>query len=1647
MATRNLVPRGNNEGSLGIDGQRWSALHVASISTDTLKVTNIQLKANDNLSLFTKGAGIEDISTNGNGQFVIAMDDVFLTSLGFNADGTKPDFAANGTVLAGDSFVTAINKLDQAVSNVADPSDLDTTNFTNGVIDTDISNVSAADDTLASAKAIKTYVDAQVTAQDLDFQGDAGGALSIDLDSETLTIAGGTGLTSTGAGQTLTLTLDDTAVTAGAYGSATAIPTFTVDQQGRLTAAGSEAISTKFTLSADSGVDDEFLVGGTLTFAGTQDVVSTTVSNDTITIDLVDTAVTPASYGSATAIPTFTVDQQGRLTAAGTVGITTTLTVDSDNAGTQDVSLADDDLQILGGTGLTSAIAKANNEVTVTMTLDDTAVTPGTYGDANSVSQVTVDQQGRITGASSIDIEIPKGQVTNFDEEVQDLVGAQLATNGTHTGISATYDDNGDGAIDLTVEGLTLARFAGDAIQTKAEIKDGGDLAAGFGDNDTSVLTAAAIKQYIDAQGFGIGSGDISRVNITAGTGLSGSVDTAAGDHTQTLSLSNTGVTNAAEGESFGSSTQVATFTVDQQGRLTAASNSAITIASTSVSDFTEAVEDVTGAQLVTNGTHAGITASYDLDGDGALDLTVSAGTAHIQDAAVTAAKLNTDIISGQTELAAGLEATDELLVSDAGTVKRMDASVLQTYMQNNLTFTTNTDVDVSKANLSTRLASYTSEDTLNIGDADNDTSVVIRGNLTVQGTTTTVDSTTINIQNAFSFEGATDNEFETTLTTIDPTADRTIRLPDQDGFLPVLAVESATKITSTPEELNLLDGASADTVVNEKAVIYSNAGKVRGDLTGNADTATKIADAVNIGGVAFDGSASIDLPGVNTAGNQNTSGNADSATVATNITATANNNTDETVFLTFVDGATGTQGIETDAGLTYNPNSGLLTSTSFSGSLTGNVTGNADTATALATTRSIGLGGDLGGSANFDGTGDITIAATIQAGSVENTMLASDGWSLTLAGVAQEDINLGDALDFNGTANQVSIAYAAENNDLTFSLPATINVDTSGNAATASTWETARTLSLGGDLSGSTSINGSQNVTLTATIAAGSVENTMLASDGWTLRLNNAVQEDINLGDTLDFNGTASQISIAYAAENNDLTFSLPATINVDTSGNAATATELQTARSIGLGGDLGGSANFDGTGDITITATVQAGAIEHGMLAEDIISGQDELAHADIADGDDLMIHDADAAVVKKVGVDSLRDHIFGAVSGDIAVADGGAVTIQTGAVEHSMLAEDIISGQDELAHADIVDADEMMISDAGTIKRVGVDSLRDHFFGAVSGDAAIADGGALTIASAAVEHGMLNDNIISGQDELAHADIVDEDELMISDNGTIKRVGVDSLRDHFFGAVSGDITIADGGTTAIGAQKVTNAMLADDAVGADELAANAVVNASIAANAAIDITKLDVAGAAQLGSATLAQDDDFVVYDTNTTTNKRVAFSNVEDSIFANVSGDATIAAGGALTIAEGAVEYSMIDSNAIKDEDDMASDSASHLATQQSIKKYVDDQLGRFGGIFKTDSSDNSLGANVQYNRDVIFDSSPLVRSHFGPFAFDLGQLVDEGGSDIIFFGPTKTGASDRHFLVIGSTVEGVHTKGDCLFTGASFVAGNEDLQTP
>ena len=164
---------------------------------------------------------------------------------------------------------------------------------------------------LATALAIKTYVDAEITAQDLDFTGDSGVG-AVDLDSQALGISGLTGITTVASGQGISIDLDDTAVTPGSYGSTTQIPTFTVDQQGRLTAASQVAVATALTIDSDGAAtqdvdlltDDLRIIGTTnevdtaVTKSGTDVTLQVGLPNDvTITNDL--TVTTDLDVGSA----------------------------------------------------------------------------------------------------------------------------------------------------------------------------------------------------------------------------------------------------------------------------------------------------------------------------------------------------------------------------------------------------------------------------------------------------------------------------------------------------------------------------------------------------------------------------------------------------------------------------------------------------------------------------------------------------------------------------------------------------------------------------------------------------------------------------------------------------------------------------------------------------------------------------------------------------------------------------------------------------------------------------------------------------------------------------------------------------------------------------------------------------------------------------------------------------------------------------------------------------------------------------------------------------------------------------------------------------------------------------------------------------
>ena len=183
--------------------------------------------------------------------------------------------------------------------------------------------------------------------------------------------------------------------------------------------------------------------------------------------------------------------------------------------------------------------------------------------------------------------------------------------------------------------------------------------------------------------------------------------------------------------------------------------------------------------------------------------------------------------------------------------------------------------VDTANSSESVSIGTGISGTAITLGHSTSEVTVAdnltVTGNLTVSGTTTQVDTVTMNAQNAVVFEGATADDHETTLTIVDPTADRTINLPNVSGTLPVLAAASTTQISSTPEELNILDGATVvvgeinaldlgstavGNAIASKAVILDSNKDYTGirnfTITGELDAATlDISGAIDVAGTS----------------------------------------------------------------------------------------------------------------------------------------------------------------------------------------------------------------------------------------------------------------------------------------------------------------------------------------------------------------------------------------------------------------------------------------------------------------------------------------------------------------------------------------------------------------------------------------------------------------------------------------------------------------------------------------------------------------------------------------------------------------------------------------------------------------------------
>ena len=335
---------------------------------------------------------------------------------------------------------------------------------------------------IPTQQSVKAYVDAQVatvnTGNTLAFTDDGDtGSLAIDFDTETLKIAGGTGLTTSGSGNTLTVTLDDTAVTAASYGSATAIPVLTVDAQGRITAASTASISTSFTLS--DGSNTQTVAGGdTLTIAGTANEIEVTVgATDTATIGL------PSTVSGLTSISATTLTDGTFAVSSGAITGATTVAA-------QDLTLSGN----LTVNGTTTTVSSTNTTIEDKLLELGTGTTGSASGDAGIV--------------------IERGNDTNvfmgWDESADQFQLATTSATGSSTGDLTLTDAN------LKAGTVTFASLSDGAITITAFV-DEDNMAS---DSATLVPTQQSVKAYVDSQVVAQDDG-IVRATATANSSAS----------------------------------------------------------------------------------------------------------------------------------------------------------------------------------------------------------------------------------------------------------------------------------------------------------------------------------------------------------------------------------------------------------------------------------------------------------------------------------------------------------------------------------------------------------------------------------------------------------------------------------------------------------------------------------------------------------------------------------------------------------------------------------------------------------------------------------------------------------------------------------------------------------------------------------------------------------------------------------------------------------------------------------------------------------------------------------------------------------------------------------------------------------------------
>ena len=348
-------------------------------------------------------------------------------------------------------------------------------------------------------------------------------------------------------------------------------------------------------------------------------------------------------------------------------------------------------------------------------------------------------------------------------------------------------------------------------------------------------------------------------------------------------------------------------------------------------------------------------------------------------------------------------------------------------------------------------------------------------------------------------------------------------------------------------------------------------------------------------------------------------------ADVATSVTVSANNSTNETVYPLFVDGATGSQGAETDTGLTYNPSTGALTAATFTGSgvVTGSafhtgaegsairVTSNTISGPATITLDPAGVG---------DNTGKVTIAGDLQ---VDGTTTTVNSTTMT---VDDKNLELGTGAANDAAANGGGLTIVSGEGNKTFNFEATgdnLGSSENLNVASGKAYKINNTSVLNATTLGSSVV--ASSLTSVGTIATG-VWNGTAINDTYIGTIDNANKVALS---ALDIDG-ATDIGAAV----------VDADLFIVDDGAGGTNRKVTASR---IKSYIGGY-----TGDITTL---------------DIDGGTD--IGADLVDADEFIVDDGGGGTNRRSDLSRVKKYIYSAASGDATASDSGAITLANSGV----------------------------------------------------------------------------------------------------------------------------------------------------------------------------------------------------------------------------------------------------------------------------------------------------------------------------------------------------------------------------------------------